>query len=295
MADPTLADFDTHRREAATRSGPVSYVDTGGDGPAALFVHGLGTSSYLWRRVIGRLRERYRCVAIDLPLHGRTPAAPDQDFSLAGVAGFVAGCCDALGLDRVDLVANDTGGAVAQLFAARHGDRLRTLTLTNCDTEDNLPPPSFLPTVELARAGKLAANGTRLLANIGHAGRLVYGSGYARPELLSDDLVRAWLEPIFGTEANGRAFERWLCGLDGAELAAARPELSRLRVPTLIVWGNADDTFETKWAYWLRDTIPGVTEVVELDGVKLFFPDERPDELAAALAAHWNSWNSARP
>ena len=50
-------------------------------------------------------------MAFDLPLHGQTPAAADQDLSLPGLARFIADCCDALELADVDLVANDTGGA----------------------------------------------------------------------------------------------------------------------------------------------------------------------------------------
>ena len=95
----TLERLDQHRGQVATRSGPVSVIDTGGPGRAALFVHGLGTSSYLWRNVIGELGGQRRCVAVDLPLHGRTPAAPGQDFSLPALARFLADCCDALGLD----------------------------------------------------------------------------------------------------------------------------------------------------------------------------------------------------
>src|SRR5262245_21881341 len=116
---PSLLErVDSHRRQADTRSGPVSYLDTGGPGRPALFIHGVGTSSYLWRNVISNLDGQRRCVAIDLPLHGQTPARPHQDFSLPALADFVAACCEALDLTGIDLVANDTGGAVAQVFAA---------------------------------------------------------------------------------------------------------------------------------------------------------------------------------
>jgi pimeloyl-ACP methyl ester carboxylesterase len=78
--------LDKHRIQVHTRSGPASGIDTGGPGRVALFVHGVGTSSYLWRHVIGQLDRQRRCVAFDLPLHGQTPAAADQDFSLPGLA-----------------------------------------------------------------------------------------------------------------------------------------------------------------------------------------------------------------
>ena len=50
---------------------------------------------------------------------------------------------DGIGIDQVDLVANDSGGAMAQIFAARHPERIRTMTLTNCDVHDGWPPPAF--------------------------------------------------------------------------------------------------------------------------------------------------------
>jgi len=53
------------------------------------------------------------------------------------------------------------------------------------------------------------------------------------------------------------------------------------------VWGTGDGFFDVKWARWLKDTIPGCLRVVELEGAKLFFPEERPQELADAVRAHW--------
>jgi pimeloyl-ACP methyl ester carboxylesterase len=282
--------IDKHRGQVSTRSGPVSYVDTGGPGRPVLFVHGLGTSSYLWRHVIGQLDTQRRCVAIDLPLHGRTPAAADQDFSLPGLARFVADCCDALELTDVDLVANDTGGAVAQVFAAGHAGRLHTLTLTNCEAHRNLPPKALLPAVLLARTGlPLWRLAPRLARDIPRGRKRFYGSGYQDVASLPDDIARAWLEALFGTAESARQFQRLMRSLRARDLLAAEPALARLHVPTLIVWGTADTFFHRKWAYWLRDTIPGATEVVEIDGARLFFPDERAAELTAALRRHWDA------
>ena len=156
--------LDKHRSQVRTRSGPASYVDTGGPGRPVLFVHGVGTSSYLWRNVIAQLDGERRCVAFDLPLHGYTPATPDQDFTLPGLARFITDCCDALELTDFDMVANDTGGAVTQVFAATHPERLHTLTLTNCEAHDNVPPKALLPAVWLAHMGLHARLALRLMA-----------------------------------------------------------------------------------------------------------------------------------
>ena len=282
-----LHELDAHRHAAATRSGEVSYLDVG-TGPVALFVHGLATNAYLWRNVIEPLAGQRRCLAIDLPGHGQSPVTAEQDVSIAALAQLIADFCDALGLDRVDLVANDTGGAVAQVFAARNPQRLATLTLTNCDTSDNLPPEAFKPTVELAATGALAPSAVALLDNIDAARDLVFGPGYEHPELLAPETVRAYLEPCFGTLDRALQFQRMVVTLDADDLRAVEPQLREFTVPTLLVWGTGDSFFDVSWAYWLRDTIPGVTRLVTLDGAKLFFPDERPAELARELERHWS-------
>jgi pimeloyl-ACP methyl ester carboxylesterase len=281
--------LDKYRNQVQTKSGPASYIDTGGPGRVALFVHGLGTSSYLWRHVIGQLDGQRRCVAVDLPLHGQTPAAADQDFTLPGFARFLAEVCEGLELTDIDLVANDTGGAISQVFATGHPELLHTLTLTNCEAHDNLPPKLLLPAVWLAHMGLAARISPRLLRDIRRGRKRFYGLGYQDIENLPEDLARFWLESQFATPELARQNERIMTSLHARDLLAIEPALARLQVPTLIVWGTGDKFFRLKWAYWLRDTIPGATEVVELSGARIFFPDERATELTAALRRHWDA------
>jgi pimeloyl-ACP methyl ester carboxylesterase len=114
-------------------------------------------------------------------------------------------------------------------------------------------------------------------------------AAYQDPARLPDDVARAWIEPVLGTREAARSYQRLFRSLRGRDLRAAGPGLARLAVPTVIVWGTGDTIFPVKWAYRLRDTIAGVTDVVEVDGGRLFFPDERADELTAALRRHWNA------
>lgn len=281
--------FDKYRGQVDTRSGPASYIDTGSPGRVVLFVHGLGTSSYLWRHVIDQLDGQRRCVAVDLPLHGQTPAAADQDFSLPGFARFLAEFCEGLQLTDIDLVANDTGGAISQVFAAGHPELLHTLTLTNCEAHNNVPPKALLPAVLLARMGLAARVLPWLVRDIRRGRKRFYGLGYQDIANLPEDIARAWLEPQFATAELARQNQRIMTSLHARDLLAIEPALARLQVPTLIVWGTGDIFFRRKWAYWLRDTIPGATQVVELAGARLFFPDERATEFTAALRRHWDA------
>jgi pimeloyl-ACP methyl ester carboxylesterase len=276
--------FLSHRRSLATPSGEIAYTELG-TGPAALFVHGAGLSGALWRQVIDDLSSTSRCIAVDLPAHGASPAR--DDMSVTALAEALADLCDSLGLGQVDLVGNDTGGAIAQVFAARHPGKLRSLTLTNCDCEGNFPPSDFAPIIEQARQGALAPLMAALAANPEGWSANPLTMGYQYPERVPQDAWREYLTGIGGTIERARESERLLASLDAADIEAVGGQLRTLTVPTLLVWGTADTNFAVKWAYHLRDLIPGAQEVVEIDGAKLFFPEERPEDLIPHLRRLW--------
>jgi pimeloyl-ACP methyl ester carboxylesterase len=279
-----VSTFNAHRRSLRTPAGEIAYTELG-SGPAALFVHGIGTSGLLWRHVMEEMSDTSRCIAIDLPLHGGTPAR--ADLSVTALTQVVSDLCDGLGLAHVDLVGNDTGGAVAQIFAARQPARIRSLTLTNCDCEGNFPPPDFVPVIELARQGALAPALTAIAADPAAWPTSPLAAGYEHPDQVPAEVWRAYLTPLGGTLERARDFERLLAALDPADLDAVSGPLRALDVPTLLVWGTGDQAFGVKWAYYLQDMIPGAREVVEVDGAKGFFPEERPGDLVPHLARHW--------
>src|SRR5580693_954903 len=97
-----VSTFNAHRRSLDTPSGEIAYTELG-SGPVALFLHGIGTSGLLWRQVIEDVQDTSRCIAVDLPTHGGTPAR--DDMSVAAMARLVADLCDGLGLTQVDQVA----------------------------------------------------------------------------------------------------------------------------------------------------------------------------------------------
>jgi pimeloyl-ACP methyl ester carboxylesterase len=279
-----ISTFTAHRETVTTATGDIAYTELG-DGPAALFIHGIGTSGAYWRHVIEQLAGTTRCVAIDLPAHGGTPAR--ADLSVAAMAEVVAELSDALGLSQLDLVGSDTGGAVAQIFAARNPERLRTLALTNCDTDGNLPPPEFAPVIEVARQHKLAEVIVAIVSDPAAWRTSPLAAGYEHPERIPDEAWREYLMPIGATIDRARDFERILASLDPADLTAITGALATLDVPTMIVWGTGDAAFGIKWAYKLRDAIRGATDVIEVEGAKAFFPEERPADLVPRLRTHW--------
>jgi len=275
------------KKHVSTRFGEIAYSDQGG-GQVALFVHGIFHNGHLWRDVVARLKDTRRCIAVDLMAHGDTRIAADQELSFAAQAEMMEAFCAALDIAQVDLVANDSGAGIAQIFAARHPARIRSMVLTNGDVHDNWPPPSFERTRTAAAQGLLGPALHKMLSDIDFA-RTTFAPGYEHPERLSADMFQASLAPLVSSEQRMRDFVRFVGAMDCRDTVAVESLLRKLEAPTLVVWGTADGFFPVKWAYWLKDTIPGTRKVIEIEGAKLFFPEERPEQFAAAVRAHWST------
>jgi pimeloyl-ACP methyl ester carboxylesterase len=286
------------RQVASLGCGDIAYIDHGDgngghDAPAALFVHGVLVNADLWRNVIWDVADVRRCIAPDLPAHGASPVSEGSDsagpdLSLNGLAEMLDELCEHLGLSQVDVVANDTGGAVSQVFAARFPERIRTLTLTNCDVHDNFPPEIFKPFIALAEAGEFGPMVAAMAADTGLArSEAGFGMGYAHPDELPDELLTSFLGPFVADQ--GRGLERFLTASSAAELVAVEPLLADLHAPAQVAWGTADIFFEPSWADRLAHMIPGVERVTLVPDAMLFWPDERAADLVPLLRDFWEA------
>jgi pimeloyl-ACP methyl ester carboxylesterase len=277
------------RHSAQTASGRISYTEQG-TGPVALFVHGVLLNGHLWRHQLEDLSDIRRCIAVDLLAHGDTEIAPDQDVSVTANAKMLKEFLDVLNVDQVDLAGNDSGGGIAQIFAALHPERVRSLTLTDCDTHDNWPPAAFLPFLAMAAAGGLRGTLEAMLSdkNIYRSPQAL-GSAYEHPERVSDQSIETYLRPLVSTEQRTRDLQRFLAAFDNRHTVAIEARLKTLTVPTLIVWGTDDVYFDVKWSRWLADKIPGTRRRVELKDARIFFPEERAAEFNRELRAHFQA------
>ena len=101
---------------------------------------------------------------------------------------------DALSIEKADVVGNDSGGGICQIFSALYPERVRSLTLTNCDTHDNWPPEAFKPFVAMVKAGGLRNTLEAMLSN-----KAVYrspdalGPAYEHPENVADETIETFL------------------------------------------------------------------------------------------------------
>ena len=281
----------TSNKTVRTLSGVIAYAEQGrdeGQHPVALFVHGVLLNKHLWRHQLAHLSDIRRCLAPDLLAHGGTEVAPGGDVSVTANAKMLAQFLDALKIEQVDLVGNDSGGGIAQIFAALYPERVRSLTLTDCDAHDNWPPEAFKPFLAMAAAGGLSDTLHAMLADKAiYRSPQALGPAYEDAGTVSDADIETYLRPLVATEQRLADFRRFLAAFDNTHTLAIEDRLKKLEAPTLIVWGTDDVYFPLEWARWLAKTIPGTKRTVELTGARIFFPEERWADFNRELRVHW--------
>jgi pimeloyl-ACP methyl ester carboxylesterase len=270
-----------------TPSGRIAYTEQG-TGPVALFVHGVLLNKHLWRHQLAHLSDIRRCIAVDLLAHGETDIAGDQDVSVTANAKMLEQFLDALNVEQADLVGNDSGGGIAQIFSALYPQRVRSLTLTDCDVHDNWPPAAFKPFLAMAAGGGLRGTLEAMLSNKDiYRSPQALGPAYEHPEQVTDESIEIYLRPLVRTAQRTRDLQRFLAAFDNAHTRAIEARLKTLTVPTLIVWGTDDVYFDVEWSKWLAATIPGTRRRLEFEGARIFFPEERWTDFNKALREHW--------
>ena len=236
-ADVVAAHEAAGRRFEA--DGIASFVREEGAGDPVVCVHGVPTSSFLYRKLIAELAERgLRGVAFDLPGLGLAERPPGYDYSWTGLGRFCARAVDALDLDRFHLVVHDIGGPVGFELAAVMPGRIRSLTLLNTLVQvDSFKrpwsmQPFAIPGVGEAWLASLVKPGFR---------QLMYLQGLKDRSAMAAEEIDAYVD-LLKREDGGRAFLRIMRGFERT------PEKARLYAgvlhdvpyPVQIVWG-ADD------------------------------------------------------
>jgi pimeloyl-ACP methyl ester carboxylesterase len=265
-------------------AGQIRYRDTGSGSPI-VFAHGLLVDGTLWRKVTPLLDDRFRCIVPDLPLGShREPMSPGADLTPPGVARILADFMAELELEDVTLVGNDTGGAICQLVATRHPERLGRLVLTPCDAYENFLPPMFRPLQYAAKVpGLLTAvmQGTR----IGAVQRSPLGFGMLiSPEAMDPEVVDSWVRPYLGNPGVRRDVIRFLKSISNRYTLEAAERLRDFDRPVLIAWAPEDRFFKFRYAEKLADAIPDA-RLVRIENSRTFVSEDQPERLAEEIAS----------
>jgi pimeloyl-ACP methyl ester carboxylesterase len=269
--------------EAKLPQGTIEYTESG-EGPPIVFVHGLLVDGRLWRKVTPLLHGEFRCIVPNLPLGShRRPLDPDADLSPTGLAGIVAGFLEALELERVTLVANDTGGAISQITAANHPQRIGRLALTNCDAFENFPPPAFRP---LQWAARVPGMLTGMLQGMRFARlrRLPIAYGWLIKRDFANAPTREWVDPYLSDRAVRRDTIKVLRGIDPRYTLEAAEKLREFDRPTLLAWAAEDRFFKLSYAERLAETIPGA-RLERIEDSYTFVSEDQPERLASLIGS----------
>jgi haloalkane dehalogenase len=294
FAQPTetidAAWYTQNRKFVQLSMARVAYVERGTAPVSALFMHGFPLNSYQWRGALQRLSKYRHCIAPDVMGLGFTEVPATQTITPATQVKMLAELLDRLNVHSVDLVANDSGGLVSQLFVATYPHRVRTLLLTNCDVDENSPPAEFVPLINLAKKGLFVKN--VLVAEIAdkNLARSQDGLGgvYSYPDRLADETLDMYLKPLASSDQRMRQADEYAVALGENVLVPIRKKLHQWRGPARMVWGLKDTLFPVQGAEWLDRTLPGSRGIRRVDDAKLFFPEEMPDLIAEEAVKLWD-------
>lgn len=268
--------------EIQLSQGVVRYREQGTGTPIVL-IHGLLVNGNIWDRLVPLLAEQGRCIVPDLPLGSHSLAMnKGADLSAPGLARLIAEFIERLGLEDVTLVGNDTGGALCQLVAANHPERLGRLVLTTCDAFENFPPPAVRPMVTaLKLPGALVA--TSLLGRLRVVRKAAFKAMPLTMQPIADEQVKSWVAPLAdkGIRADLAAVVR---GLDPADTLAAGERLRDFDRPALIAWGAEDRIFPFSDAERLAATLPNA-RLERIANARAFVQLDAPERLAELIGS----------
>jgi pimeloyl-ACP methyl ester carboxylesterase len=269
----------THEIELS--AGTIQYEDTGGDGPAIVFVHGLLATGALWSMVVPQLSGA-RCIVPELPLGAhKIPMKPDADVSPRGVARLIAELLDRLDLRDVTIVGNDTGGAISQLLVTEHPERIGKLVLTPSDSFEYFFPPQFKPMQVLSRIpGGLDVTLQPLRFKAVRKSPL--GFGDVSKVGVPDELMVAALQPYFTNRGIRRDMRKFVRAVSKKDTLAAAEKLRDFDRPVLLAWAREDKFFPVKLAERLMERLPNA-RLELIDDSYTFVPIDQPDRLAELL------------
>jgi len=271
------------KHEVHLKQGTIRYREDG-TGEPLLFVHGVLVDGDLWREVVPRLAKDFRCIVPDWPLGShQTPLAPDADLSPPALAQMVVDFMDALGLESATLVGNDTGGAICQLVAVAHPERVSRLVLTSCDLYDRFPPPPFGPLGPITNIpGSVWLIAQSLRPRL--AQRLPIAFGWVTKELPDKALADQWLRPVRTSRGVRRDIGKIFRAIDPRYTIEAAEKLESFDKPILFAWAAEDKLFPVEYARRLAAAVPDGT-IEEIPDSYTFVPHDQPERLSEVIAA----------
>ncbi len=279
--DPVL--FPFRQRFVDVDGARIHYVDEG-EGPVLLMLHGNPTWSFLYRRMIGELADRFRCVALDYPGFGLSTAPPGYGYTPAEHARMVEGFVETLDLTDLTPVVQDWGGPIGMAVAGRHPDRIRAVVVGNSwawPLDDDATARRFSKILGTGWTGRLLVDRLNVFVN-------VFIRQGMRRRSPSKAEMRMWRGPFPTPESRFpvRVFPREIIA-SSAFLSGVAADLPRLADrPTLILWADKDVAFREAARRRWEEILP-LHRTHVLAGAGHYWQDDAGEEAALALRRWW--------
>lgn len=291
----TRLDPQSHGFSALTHqvNGLRLHVARTGNGPPLLLVHGWPEFWLTWARCMRRLADRFDLIAPDLRGFGASEKPASGPSAEAGpdvLAADLLGLMDALGLERVGLVAHDVGAYAAQTLARSHPERIAGLFLFNVPYPgigrrwaevDHLKEIWYQSFHQLPWAAELVGH-TRATCRL-YIGHFLRHWAYD-PHAFDDDL-EAWVDNFMrpGNLQGGFNFYLSVAAFRAAAIREELPTLPPITVPTRVLWGRHDPVLKVEWRDRLGEYFSEV-EVGVAEDAGHFVNYEQPDLACAEIA-----------
>lgn len=275
----------TRDAEIELSAGTLHYREFGADRPGApiVFIHGVLANGLLWREVAARLAQHHRCIVPDWPLGAHaTPMHADADLSVPAQASLVAELLDTLDLRDATLVGNDSGGAIAQLVAARFPARVARLVLTPCDAYEVFPPPLFSYLSWVPRIPGLSALLTKSMLILPILRRLPIAFGWLTNKPIPMPILDAWVRPAARSAGVRRDLGKFLRSVSPVHTLAAATELAAFKRPVLLLWAPENRFFSIDLARRFERELPNA-RIVEIEDAGVFVSEDQPERVASAI------------
>jgi uncharacterized protein (TIGR00369 family) len=255
-------------------SGDIAYLRRG-QGPPVLLLHGIPSSSFIWRDVIDPLSERFDVIAPDLVGYGDSDKRLDADLSVAAQARYLIAFMEALRIYQVAIVGHDIGGGIAQLIAADEPARVARLVLIDSIVDNNWPVP------DIARLKDPAWDQIMVGLDLHKGFRKALEGGIVTPGRVSDELVDEYVRP-FADQNGRRAYLRAARALNNRDLTTRAHHIREIATPTLVLWGQDDKFLPTHWGEQLQRKLSNARLQLIAPGGH-FLPLDRPDAVSAEI------------
>ncbi len=272
----SFAEYSENLKTAPIGNG-FSYWEKG-KGQTLIFLHGALANGYTWRKVLEELSKYYRCIVPHLPLGGhQIPIGANSDLSPIGIGHLLKSFLDYKQAESYTIIANDTGGAYAQVFAAIYPEKVTGMILSNCEGVDVFPPPSFIYlryAVSVPFFLPLMSMVFGVTSILKHP--LLFGKLSFR--VTKEELAEGYLASFIKDKAIRNDFKKVVKYWQPFYTLMAAEKLRTFQVPVLVVWGNRDTAlFPKKQMQKLLKVFPNV-QWVEIKNSKTYIQEDAAEE-----------------